>query len=455
MKRGLRRNGLEDPDYDPSILKLKGTAFLDAMSERNGAWRAEADPDFDLPSLLERLRATGRPAILLRPSAPADPEARSWFGGLPRLPPELEWPEIEGRPLSFLAELDLADAPRVEDSLLPAEGVLYVFARLDLEEDVGESGRVRVLYHPGSVAGLPERAPPPGLPRLDAGSLYHPFAWLEDDEPLARIDAKHSIAMQAFTSYDPYFPPPDEQEEWNDTQSAEYEDAVFELSQEALGPGPEPVAGFSDFGGARDADWPQSWRYVEHAARGLVFLLTRYSTYSRASWPPSGLALSSALTGEAGEWRARAAADPDSALPRDHFERFRAWWASVQSRSDAVRQASDGASFSIGGRVEAIALQSARVAFLQTCSMGGDVPEAVAVRFRAATRRPETHQMLGYGVSAQEGPLEHAEDVLLLQISGDSTLSAFNTGCVLHLWIRPEELAARRFDRVTATFECD
>src|SRR5205823_1896756 len=46
------------------------------------------------------------------------------------------------------------------------------------------------------------------------------------------------------------------------------------------------------------------------------------------------------------------------------------------------------------------------------------------------------HQMLGYGGSAQDAPMEHVDDVLLLQVYGDPAFFNWqsDTGCVLHFW---------------------
>ena len=56
-------------------------------------------------------------------------EARSWFGGLPRLG-GLPWPRgrNSGKPLVFAAQIDLADLANVKSPLpLPFEGSLAFF----------------------------------------------------------------------------------------------------------------------------------------------------------------------------------------------------------------------------------------------------------------------------------------------------------------------------------------
>jgi Domain of unknown function (DUF1963) len=67
------------------------------------------------------------------------------------------------------------------------------------------------------------------------------------------------------------------------------------------------------------------------------------------------------------------------------------------------------------------------------------------------------HQILGYGSSWQGAPIEHYDDVLLLQIQGDDAFFNWHTncGCVLHFWIGHDALSKLDFSQVEATLECD
>ena len=52
----------------------------------------------------------------------------SWLGGRPRLPGGMEWPQIEGEPADFLAQIDCAGLPRdLWDGLGPRDGSLAFF----------------------------------------------------------------------------------------------------------------------------------------------------------------------------------------------------------------------------------------------------------------------------------------------------------------------------------------
>ena len=79
----------------------------------------------DMAALLEPLR---RPAFLVK-RAPG--ESTSYFGGLPPATPGFRWPKRDGRPLAFLACLDLADIGAAVD-WLPESGLLLFF--YDVEE---------------------------------------------------------------------------------------------------------------------------------------------------------------------------------------------------------------------------------------------------------------------------------------------------------------------------------
>jgi hypothetical protein len=56
------------------------------------------------------------------------PAPRSWLGGRPRLPATMPWPEIEGTPCDFIAQIALADLPAdLWHGLGPREGWLALF----------------------------------------------------------------------------------------------------------------------------------------------------------------------------------------------------------------------------------------------------------------------------------------------------------------------------------------
>jgi len=62
------------------------------------------------------------------------PVGTSKIGGRPDLPPDIAWPEHEGRPLGFLAQFNLTEvAPYNVEYTLPSSGMLYFFYDLQSE----------------------------------------------------------------------------------------------------------------------------------------------------------------------------------------------------------------------------------------------------------------------------------------------------------------------------------
>lgn len=115
----------------------------------------KADEVMDLVRPALRLRARQVDLETLPPGA-------SRMGGLPDLPPELPWPENRGRPMEFLAQVDLSAAASVFlPSEMPETGWLTVFCDLEGQKGyVGESPARRVLYFEGNAKALDRRPPP-------------------------------------------------------------------------------------------------------------------------------------------------------------------------------------------------------------------------------------------------------------------------------------------------------
>lgn len=89
--------------------------------------------DVGLIRHVEPLVRLARRSVRLTPGdgAPAD-GARSRLGGAPDLPSDAVWPNWEARPLTFLAQVDLAEARDLGlDPLLPAAGLLLIFSALE------------------------------------------------------------------------------------------------------------------------------------------------------------------------------------------------------------------------------------------------------------------------------------------------------------------------------------
>ncbi|WP_210494721.1 YwqG family protein [Patulibacter sp. SYSU D01012] len=122
---------------DPAPSAADDGVGRDVFAELRTLARAGATPDAQRAAVARALQAHGLPAALagryvdrmvdgiaLSPDGATDPRLR--IGGDPLLPPDEPWPHApDGRPLSFVAALDLAAVPPLAP--LPRAGVLLVF----------------------------------------------------------------------------------------------------------------------------------------------------------------------------------------------------------------------------------------------------------------------------------------------------------------------------------------
>lgn len=125
----------------------------------------------DLPTLAQ-------PSIRLT-TAPADESAlqpgATKIGGLPDLPPDVSWPALNGVPMSFLAQVRLADAqPYDTERALPPAGVLWFFYDAN-QQTYGASpsdrGGWQVIFRQDAApAQLKRTGAAAGLPQ---GALFH------------------------------------------------------------------------------------------------------------------------------------------------------------------------------------------------------------------------------------------------------------------------------------------
>jgi hypothetical protein len=113
---------------------------------------------------VETIAALAKPCIQLK-AVPGDDTAGrvgvSRLGGEPDLPPGEPWPEWQGTPMSFLAQIDLATVAGLPGAdVLPSDGLLSFFCEGAIWRGDPTDGRDwRVLYTP--AGGSLERAPIP------------------------------------------------------------------------------------------------------------------------------------------------------------------------------------------------------------------------------------------------------------------------------------------------------
>ncbi|RZK20496.1 MAG: DUF1963 domain-containing protein [Pedobacter sp.] len=109
---------------------------------------------------------------LLKPCSAIELHARnqplaigeSKFGGVPDLPEETIWPNINGIPFAFIGQINLCQERFDPENLLPKKGMLYFF--VSLSDDNFQSFPLnelhKVIYHDGQISELSSRPLPPG-----------------------------------------------------------------------------------------------------------------------------------------------------------------------------------------------------------------------------------------------------------------------------------------------------
>ncbi|MBM3476681.1 MAG: DUF1963 domain-containing protein [Armatimonadetes bacterium] len=121
------------------------------------------------PRLADAIEQSVRESLLLRTTPVPDggmPVGRSRIGGMPDLPPEVEWPTWNDQPLAFIAQISLSELPPYEFlEVLPSTGVLSFFYSARQETwgfDPKDQSSWRVLHL--DEQGLQRRSPSPYLP---------------------------------------------------------------------------------------------------------------------------------------------------------------------------------------------------------------------------------------------------------------------------------------------------
>ncbi|ADB52344.1 Protein of unknown function DUF1963 [Conexibacter woesei DSM 14684] len=81
---------------------------------------------------VEAVCALSRRAVRLVPADPAEVAGRSRLGGAPDLPMSAVWPNWDAAPLTFVGQIDLAEAAAAGiDEALPPDGLLLIFSALE------------------------------------------------------------------------------------------------------------------------------------------------------------------------------------------------------------------------------------------------------------------------------------------------------------------------------------
>ncbi|WFU82266.1 DUF1963 domain-containing protein [Bradyrhizobium sp. CIAT3101] len=423
----------------------------------------------------DELEESARPAVLVRRSdlpVPLAHPARSFFGGLPKLPPQFEWPVAvvtanatpESVALTFVAQIDLAEVPRSGRSPLPKRGTLYFFCSSVF---VGEGHPpCRVLYSPTDGNAYPDRAPPLNLMPLAGDDGDAQVRWLDPALDFhSKVEFKYPLSFLPFRDF--HFR--------EDAVGGEL--MVAELCR-VLGPGKPPEPDLLQFRGVlkyeKDEDWPFNWLLITYVVRSILLHAQR-DLAPRSYFKPltdEAAAELRRLRGGAIGWLERCRAlTPMDDVDADTKAAFRSWWLDVaqayERMNRQVRTYAAEITADLGNAIN----HTIRCMATLDDDVSDDAPRSYVANlvqqnhWKTPTAEngkhryfsTALHQMLGYGSGPQDATDEHFKDILLLQMQGELAFFDWhsNVGCMLHFWIDRDALAQLDFSRTVATFQCD
>ncbi len=442
-------------------------------------------------SILNAVYLAGSDDVLLVRKFPPDKSslAPTYFGGLPRLPKELDWPysALLGKHITFLAQIDLASLPSFQWRLrLPEEGTLFFFVNTDFDEYRPEKEPwSHVLFSTKSCVGEAEHEAPPDLmPIYGTGNSYH-VGWLTHDDPGSPLAPRQL----------PYWPvePTILRTFATEHPTARYGDPAWQAFQDAskleqrrvlterfghpiagaqvgywansdgtkspLGPLAPPDYPLSPcvWGEAwlPDAEWPYSWIFAEIFCVELLKRIDRHLHHPES------------LEAVARNWRQAAqSAGLFTPVPPDTREEFRRW-------TQALPLGVQGKTLPKGWFIHSSAqhdwVKRSLLCGVDACLGYAKDYDAlfpkhllplVESRHRVfiggeSNYRFLAHQLFGAPMRVQSAAQEYGSTHLLLaQFCYDKGAMWFwgDVG-VMQFWITPQDLKACRFDRAAMTIE--
>lgn len=179
------------------------------------------------PPLRDEIAATFTPGIVIDPGEVTDdlPSEASCFGGPPALEPGTPWPSRDGRPMDFLARINLAEVAALLPAGSPRAGWLSFFydPQQPWGNDPEDLGSGCILFSPDPAACRPvatDRPHPPrqairfrrviihSLPDELEDRFYTHWRSLNAKEK-ARLDVLHDRAMESASFDNRLLSPPD------------------------------------------------------------------------------------------------------------------------------------------------------------------------------------------------------------------------------------------------------
>lgn len=443
------------------------------MNIRKGLQRLIGKKDTETGLAVE---ASRRRAILLRRIYPPDrkADAAGQFGGLPRLPAEIEWPRDigTGMPMMFMAQIDLERLPTIDPaSDLPACGRLLFFVSAD-GNTWGDDGGTRmgqVVFVPGGDGGTAERRPPDDAPPCFGEDWMYSFGRIDNAADAPRSFDHWPIEARAFDSFCDTALGADTnmsfRKEWTEEASCKNLEAAFaaygrnaQKRQYQTGHDPLPPE-----------PYPQFWRMIEAAAGEIRFSSQVKLRYKRDNLSDTARPAYAQAFEEAAAWATEARGhDPFEQPSADDRQRFRSWISDLDNRTylppgdySPKRQRDVIILVSGTSLFETIAESLDELIALDPARLRAEMPEAehfiawrhAVVIDEMGDRTVVAHQMFGWGAEVQDIVSGRKEDVLLLQLDTDYGIRwMLGDLGVIQFWISRDDLAAHRFDRVVTTF---
>lgn len=366
---------------------------------------------------------------------PNDPSL-SYFGGLPRLPPHLAWPSLARRaedgagegPIAptFIAQIDLSNLPLwIGRDQFPLNGTIYIFCNTQFV-DVGDPG-CAVLYHDGSSESFAECLPPPNLMRVGGDYDGIRKGWLTSRE--AGVDFKYAMRFEVFPAS------ARESEKWTpDWLSALY---VFAHHGELT------------------SLWPRTPEFVNTFRASLIAAIEQTKIdYSGNAWP--GYTALAALAQDFPRCDGEAYADLSVVDSARFREAFAALIEEIEVKAN--RAPRFYGKTSVGRLLDEVSLHCAASGFasgvFHADTDDGQLQSAMQDIASKWRQWNWPHQLLGAGTIVQSAPYDHADEALLLQVSGVDVLAGSCSDGMLQFWMPKNELRRGEFENVVATFEC-
>lgn len=431
----------------------------------------------EMEAFIARQRKPGLALHRIYPPT-AFPDVRSRLGGLPQLPPDLEWPmgtsEGDVVPMHFMAQIDCAEIPLIDPDM-PTTGMLFYFVVNDETQiwDVkNPRDRACVLYAPEVARDQAVRHPPDGLrPIHDVAapdSPYYQPHWLLPGEDGPNVHIQWPILARYMDTW------PDTSMATGRPPDGDWEWYCYRVKRLRLGaavaaigmiPLPGRVPPWGDFNSRgreelaasirRDASFPQVGILIDRIAR----VLNNKRNSKARTWE---------TLPDVAEWVQRAAdIGWDEAPDEDTRRRFRDWVADQLDEGCATplntwnmeRTMSEGVLAAIaytGSSPKAAALFSEDLyKGFEYEHLPFDYDYVWNDQGRKKIDAPRIHQMLGDVPFINAcGPEVDGDAVCLLRLVCDFAIG-FDFGDLGHatFWITREDLRNRRFQGVAALMD--